>query len=224
MTVPMSVPTVAVGATVQRSVPPDSYVVVATAVARAADSTTATAHLTTRFGELEAVISGLADRALTIERGGVSVHPDWDAQPYGGGKTPAGWRASRHLSAEGRDLSRVAELVGALGRVAEVEIGGPHWRLDHDNPAHAELAAEAVHEAIARAGRYAATLGGTLGRLVELTDTGTGSGGRDMAMAAMAGMEAGRPGGPGLEMLDFTPQPIDVYASIQGRWYLTLPD
>jgi uncharacterized protein YggE len=224
MTIPMSLPTVAVGATVQRAVAADSYVVVAIAVARAADSTAAAAHLATRFGELEAVVNALPHLALTVEQGGVAVHPDWDAQPYGGGKTPTGWRASRQLTLEGRDLSQVAELVGALGRVVEVEIGGPRWQLDRDNPAHAELAAEAVHEAIARAGRYAATLGGTLGRLVELTDTGMGGGGRDMAMASMAGMEAGRPGGPGLEMLDFTPQPIDVYASIQGRWYLTLPD
>ena len=32
------------------------------------------------------------------------------------------------------------------------------------------------------------------------------------------------PGAPGLETLDFTPQPIDVNASVDARWYLTLPD
>lgn len=222
MTIPTSLPTVAVSASVQRAVAPDSYAVVATAVARAADSTTAAANLVTRFSELEAVVSGWPQLALTLERGGVSVHPDWDAQPYAGDKTPTGWRASRQLSAEGRDLSQVAELVGALGRVVDVEIAGPHWQLDRDNPAHAELAAEAVHEAIARAGRYAAALGGTLGRLVELADTGMDHSGIRLA-ARSAGM-AMDSGGPGLETLDFTPQPIDVYAGVQGRWYLALPD
>jgi uncharacterized protein len=222
MTVPMSPPTVAVSASVQRAVAPDYYVVVATTVARAPDSSVAASQLAARFGELEAVVSGLPHLALKVERGAVSVSPDWEVQPHGGGKAPTGWQASRQLSATGRDPNQVAELVGALGRVAEIMIDGPHWQLDRGNPVHAELAAEAVHEAIARAGRYAAALGGTLGRLVELTDTGMGHGGRDMAM-----MVAGHPAMPadaGLEMLDFTPQPIDVHASVQGRWYLTLPD
>ncbi|MDT4984526.1 MAG: uncharacterized protein QOF95_2016 [Pseudonocardiales bacterium] len=223
MTIPMSQPTVAVSATVQRAVAPDSYSVVAIAVARAADSTTAAAHLTTRFGELEAVVNGLPHLALKVEQGGLAVHPDWDAQPYGGDKAPTGWRASRQLSLEGRDVRQVAELVGALGRVPDVEIGGPRWQLDRDNPAHAELAAEAVHEAIARAGRYATALGGSLGRLVELTDIGMGGGVREMAVSlALAG--SSKAAGPGLETLDFTPQPLDVSASVQGRWYLTLPD
>jgi uncharacterized protein YggE len=221
MTVPMSLPTVAVSGSVQRAVVPDSYIVLATAVARAADSATATGQLVTRYGELEAVVSGLAHLALKLEPGGISVHPDWDAQPYGE-KGPSGWRASRQLSAEGRDLSQVAELVGALGRVADVEIAGPRWQLDRDNPVHAELAAEAVHEAIARAGRYAAALGGTLGRLVELTDAGMNHGGVRLASAkAEMALDSG---GAGLETLYFTPQPIDVYASVQGRWYLSLPD
>lgn len=223
MTNPMSLPTVAVSASVQRAVAPDYYAVAATAVARAADSTTAAANLVTRFSELEAVVSGRPQLALKLERGAVTVHPDWEAQPYAVDKIPTGWRASRQLSVEGRDLSQVADLVGALGRVADVEIGGPLWQLDRDNPAYAELAAEAVHEAIARAGRYAAALGGTLGRLVELTDAGMDHGGMRLA-AGVALMSARDAGGPGLEMLDFTPQPVDVYASVQGRWYLNLPD
>jgi uncharacterized protein YggE len=219
MTTLASLPTVAVSATVQRAVAPDSYAVVATAAVHAADSATAAAQLAARFGELEAVVGALPHLALEVERGAVAVHPDWAPQPYGGGKAPTGWRASRQLSAEGRDLGQVAELAGAIGRVAGVKLGGPNWQLDRDNPAHAELAAEAVHEAIARAGRYATALGGTLGRLVELTDTGM-AGGREFA-AATSLMAAD---GAGLESMDFTPQPIEVYASVQGRWYLTLPD
>ncbi|PZS27470.1 MAG: hypothetical protein DLM58_18815 [Pseudonocardiales bacterium] len=221
MSQPMSLPTVAVDASVQRAVAPDSYVVIARAVARAADSSTAAAQLAARFGELETVARGLTHLALEVERGAVSVHPDWEAQPYGG-KTPSGWRATRDLTATGRDLSQVAELVGALGRIADVEIEGPHWQLDRDNPVHAELAAEAVHEAIARAGRYAAALGGRLGRLVELTDTGMG-GGREMGFARQISSR-GADMVVGLETLDFTPQPIEVYAGVQGRWYLSLPD
>ncbi|MDQ1463684.1 MAG: uncharacterized protein QOC73_625 [Actinomycetota bacterium] len=222
MTIPMSPATVAVSASVQRAVAPDSYLVIATAVVHGADSATAAAHLVTRFVELEAVVSGLPHLGLKVERGGVSVYPEWDAKPYRG-KTPTRWLARRQLSAEGRDLGQVAELVGAIGRLADVEIAGPHWQLDRDNPTHAELAAEAVHEAIARAGRYAAALGGTMGRLVELTDTGMSSGGRDITFAASMSMDR-QSGGAVLELLDFTPQPIDLYASVQGRWYLTLPD
>lgn len=223
MTIPTSLPTVAVSASVQRAVAPDSYVMIGRAVARAPDSAAAAAALVTRFAELEAGVAGLTNLALDVERSGVSVHPDWESQPYGT-KEPNGWRATRQLSVTGRHLNQVADLAGALGRVADVEIEGPHWQLDRDNPVHAELATEAVHEAIARAGRYATALGGTLGRLVELTDSGLGGGGHDMAFAMSAGGRPGGPSEPGLETLDFTPQPIEVYAGVQGRWYLKLPD
>lgn len=218
---PTSLPTVAVGASAQRSVTPDSYVVTARTVATAPDSAAAAAGLAARDGDVAVVLSRLAHLSLDVERGGVSVHPDWTANPYGGSSQPSGWRASRELRLTGRDATQVAELVGALARVVGVEIEGPYWQLDRDNPVHTELAAEAVHEAVARARRYAAALGGTLGRLAELSDTGMG-GGREMRFAMSSA--AGDSSGAGLESLDFTPQPIDVSASVQGRWYLTLPD
>lgn len=219
MSTPTRQPTVAVAANVQRAVAPDSYVVVARTVVYAADCATAVSALATRFGELDAVVTGLAHLHLDVERGAVSVHPDWNKQAYAGGG-PSGWAANRHVRVIGSELSQVAELVGALGRVPAVEIEGPHWQLDRGNPAHAELAADAVREAIARAQRYATALGGTLGQLVELSDTGLG-GGPDMRLAMGQGMSSDQVAG--LETLDFTPQPIDLSASVQGRWYLTLP-
>jgi uncharacterized protein len=212
-----SLPTVAVHGIAERSVAPDSYNLVARVAVEAAQTQVAAEGLAEGFAALEATIAQLAHLNLDVERTGISMYED--AKPLGSRRSA--WHASRAMTLTGRDTSQVAEVAGALGRVPDVAIEGPHWRVERDNPAHAEIQAEAVREALARAERYAAALGGTLGRLVELSDTGMGGGGYRLAMAASARDIGGR---PGLESMDFTPQPIEISAGVQGRWYLNLTD
>jgi uncharacterized protein len=211
-----SLPTVAVHGVAERSVAPDSYNLVARVAVEAEQTQAAAEALTERFAALEATIAQLGHLNLEVERTGVSMYED--GKPLGSrGNT---WHASRAMTLTGHDTSQVAEVAGALGRLPDVAIEGPQWQVEPDNPVHAEIQADAVREALARAQRYAAALGGTLGRLVELSDTGMG-GGRAMRFAASA-MDMG--GRPGLESMDFTPQPVEISAAVQGRWYLTLAE
>jgi uncharacterized protein YggE len=76
-----------------------------------------------------------------------------------------------------------------------------------------------VYEALARAERYAAALGGRLGPLIELADPGVGN--RGPRTIALAGAYASPDGG--VETLDFTPVPLEVEVSVEGRWALVLP-
>jgi uncharacterized protein YggE len=215
MSTPTNLPTVCVRANAGRAVEPDSYVVIARALGHGADSAGAARELSARCGELDAAVLALPRLSADIERGAVVVHPDWESAK---GRKAQRWHGSREMRVSGHDTRQVAELVGAISAVAGVEIEGPHWQLGRDNPAHAELAAEAVREAMTRARRYAAALGGTLGRLVELSDTGMGGGMRHFSAGSVSAGAS-----PGLDTLDFTPQPVDLSAGVEARWYLTLP-
>jgi uncharacterized protein len=217
MSQPGSLPTIAVHGTAERSVAPDSYVVLARVSVEAAQTGAASTALAQRFGALEAAVAELAHLRLDVERSGVSMYED--PKPFGD-HGPV-WHGSRALTLTGHDTSQVGELAGALGRVPNVAIEGPLWQIERDHPVHAEIQAEAVHAAQQRAERYAVALGGVLGRLVELSDTGMG-GFEPMRVASSLAMDSG--GMPGLETLDFTPQPVEVSASVNGRWYLTLAE
>lgn len=123
-----------------------------------------------------------------------------------------------------RDLELAADVSGVLGGVADVVVDGPEWSVDPHHSAFHELQAAAVHEARARAQRYAAALGGTLGRLVELSDIGHGGvfQSRASKRAASPAMSVIEP--PGLESLDLSPRPVELSASVNARWYLVLPE
>jgi uncharacterized protein YggE len=69
----------------------------------------------------------------------------------------------------------------------------------------------AVRDAQARAGRYAEAVGGRLGRLVEIADTN---------MPVLRANALGFAGG--LATMDFTPAPVKVSASVEGRWLIDL--
>ncbi|MCU1658055.1 MAG: hypothetical protein JWO57_2711 [Pseudonocardiales bacterium] len=212
MSQPTSLPTIAVHGTALRSVAPDSFLIVARVIVEASQSGAAADALVQRYAALEAALAAL-DLDVDIQRGPVTSYEDVSPDA---GRGPM-WRAMRDMTLTGRDTSQAAALAGALGRVPDTAIEGPHWQIEGDNPAHHEIQADAVREALARAERYAAALGGTLGRLVELSDTEVGSG-RHMVFAASA---RAADHGPGLETLDFTPQPIELHASVQARWFLT---
>jgi uncharacterized protein YggE len=213
MTSPSMSPTVAVTAHAQREVPPDSFVLTGRVSTRGEDSAAAMRELATRYRELEAAVAALAS-SFEIRHESINNWPE-------GGRRQI-WHANRAITLTGNDLSTVAAAAAALASVPDVALEGPLWRVDRDNPAHAELQAEAVQEARARAERYAAALGGVLGRLVELSDPGAG-GGMLYRMSAHA-LASG--GGEAMDIasVDLSPQPIEISASVNATWYLVLPD
>ena len=115
-------------------------------------------------------------------------------------------------------LDAVGELVVALGRLDDVEVSGPFWRLRPDSGAAEEARLAAVRDAVTRARQYAAAFGAGLTALVEVRDTGTGGGGFRVAgaMAPMARFE-------GEPQLDLVPARQEVHGSVEVRFTMSEP-
>jgi uncharacterized protein len=212
MTSSPTLPTVAVTANAQREVVPDSFVLTGRVSTRSADSTTALTELAARYRQLETAVAALPP-TFEIRHEAINNWPE-------GGRRQL-WHATRAITVTGRDVAAVADAATAMASVPDVALEGPLWRVDRDNPAYAEMQAEAVHAARARAERYAAALGGTLGRLVELSDPGAD--GMHYAMRAH-GLAAGGAEAMDIAGIDLSPQPIEIMAAVNATWFLVLPD
>jgi len=213
---------VAVHASAYRDVTPDSFDAVVRLVCRAADAAAAMTALIAGFARVEEAIEALPTTSdVTVSRTGVSQRKIiWRPEPQ---LVTTEWLASRQITLTGRDTEQAGPIIAPFAALTDtvdgLELDGPTWRLDRDNPVHAELQTEAVHEARVRAERYAAALGARLGPLIELADPGM-DGYRGATMKAMAAYDVG---GEGFETMDFTPVPIEVEAGVEGRWTLILP-
>jgi uncharacterized protein YggE len=206
-------PQVAVHASARREVVPDSFEIVVRVACRSMDADAAMAALTTGFAHVERTIDALPASDVLARRGAVSQRSmPWEQHPA--------WLASRHVTLTGRDVEHAADVIAPFATLSStvdgLELTGPIWNLDPDNPVYEQLQSEAVREARARAQRYAAALGGTLGPLIELADPGM-----ERGAVAVASRSAGY--AEGLETMDFSPVPIELEASVDGRWALVLP-
>jgi uncharacterized protein len=221
----LPLPQVAVRSTVYRDVTPDSFEVTVRLVCRAADAAAAATSLTTGFARIEQTIDSLPGPDLTIERSAVSQRKAmW--RHHSDGAQITEWIAARHVVVTGRDNERAGPVMRAFAELTDtvdgIELHGPSWRLDNDNPAYGEVQADAVGEALARARRYAVTLGGRLGTLIELADTGLLDGGPVRHESVSLGLMAGG-SGEGFETMDFTPVPVQISATVDARWALIVP-
>jgi len=148
----LPLPQVAVRSTVHRDVMPDSFEVTVRLVCRAAEGSAAATSLTTGFARIEQTIDSLPGPDLTIERGAVSQRKaTWRHRPDGALITE--WIAARHVVITGRDNERAGAVMRAFAELTDtvdgIELHGPSWRLDNDNPAYGGLPADAVGEALA---------------------------------------------------------------------------
>ena len=209
----MKTPTVLVTGSVEREVDPDLFVLTGRVTVRAADSAAANSALAQRFTTLDQAAMALGADGITLRRGSV--------YSYGEHGRARRWIAARELSINCLDTSRAAEVAGVLGRVPDVTVEGPYWRLGPTNSVYAEVQADAVREARVRAERYADALGRQLGELVELRD---GGGSMPAHFAAARTLASYSTEDAGLESMDMTPVPQTVHASVEARWYLVLPD
>lgn len=212
-----SAPHVAVHATAHRDVTPDRFEAIARVACHRAAAGDAAQALAAGFARVEETLTALPrELEVTTRRSAVSQqrvdHPDRDPE----------WIAARTLTLISPDVGQagavLAPFAALIGVVDGLELHGPSWQLDQDNPVHGELQAEAVQQARVRATRYAAALGATLGRLIQVADPSGPSG---WPGARAVPMSYG--GGEGFETMDFTPEPIAVEVSVDASWTLILP-
>ena len=181
---------------------------------RARDRQTALERCSARQAEVSAVVAAAGDAVEVTETTGVSVHLEVRDR-----RAPGEPVASLHTRLTLGRLDAVGELVVALGRLDDVDVSGPYWRLRPDSPATEQARLAAVRDAVTRARQYAAAFGAHLTALVEVSDTGLGGGGLRVAaaMAPMARFESE-------PQLDLVPARQEVHGSVEVRFAMSEPD
>ena len=181
---------------------------------RARDRQTALERCSARQDEVAAVVAAAGDAVEVAETTAVSVHLEVRDR-----RAPGEPVASLHTRLTLGRLDAVGELVVALGRLDDVEVSGPSWRLRPDSPAAERARLAAVTDAVTRARQYAAAFGAHLTALLEVSDTGVGAGGLRVAgaMASMARFE-------GEPHLDLVPARQEVHGSVELRFTMSEPD
>ncbi len=210
----MSSPQVVVRGEALLVVEPEIADVDVTIRVRARDRQTALERCSARQDEVAAVVADASDAVELTETTGVSVHLEVRDR-----RAPGEPVASLHTRLTLGRLDAVGELVVALGRLDDVEVSGPYWRLRPESGAVEQARLAAVRDAVRRARQYAAAFGAELTGLVEVSDTGAGGGGLRVAgaMAPMARFE-------GEPHLDLVPARQEVHGAVEVRFTMSEPD
>ena len=181
---------------------------------RARDRQTALERCNARQDEVAAVVATAGDAVEVAETTGVSVHLEVRDR-----RAPGEPVATVHTRLTLGRLDAVGELVVALGRLDDVDVSGPDWRLRPDSRAAEDARLAAVRDAVTRARSYAAAFGARLTALLEVRDTGVSGGGLRVA-AAMDSMA--RFGGE--PHLDLVPARQEVHGAVEVRFTMSEPD
>jgi uncharacterized protein YggE len=181
---------------------------------RARDRQTALERCSARQEEVAAVVAAAGDAVEVAETAGVSVHLEVRDR-----RAPGEPVASLHTRLVLGRLDAVGELVVALGRLDDVEVSGPFWRLRPDSAAAEQARLAAVQDAVSRARQYAAAFGAHLTALVEVRDTGVADGGFQVAApgASMARFQSE-------PHLDLVPARQEVHGAVEVRFTMSEPD
>lgn len=182
---------------------------------RARDRQTALERCRAAQEQVTAVAAAAGDAIESVETTSVSVYLEVRDR-----RAPGEPVASVQTRMTVARLDAVGELVVALGRLDDVEVSGPTWRLRPDSPAVEQARLAAVRDAVHRARQYAAAFEARLTSLLEVSDAGLGGGGLRVA-AAMA--PVGRFEDSELT-LDLTPPRQEVHGVVEVRFAMSEPD
>ena len=180
---------------------------------RARDRETALERCRAAHDQVAAVATAGGDAVETVETTAVSVYLEVRDRRAPG--EPVACVQTRLTV--GR-LDAVGELVVALGRLDDVEVSGPTWRLRPDSPVLEQARLDAVGDAVRRARQYAAAFGAELTALLEVRDAGLGGARVAAPMAAMARFESSE------LHLDLTPPRQEVHGAVEVRFAMSEPD
>jgi hypothetical protein len=210
----VALPQVVVRGEAMLLVDPEIADVDVTVQVRARDRQIALERCAVRQDEVAAVVAAAGNAVEVVETTGVSVYLEVRDR-----RAPGEPVATVHTRLTLGRLDAVGELVVALGRLDDVEVSGPNWRLRPDSPAFEQARLAAVRDSVARARQYAAAFGARLTALLEVSDTGLSGGGIRVAgaMASMARFESE-------PQLDLVPSRQEVHGSVEVRFTMSEPD
>jgi uncharacterized protein YggE len=213
MSNPTPVPQVAVRGEALLLVEPEVADIDLTVRGRGRDRETALERCRARQSEVTEVATAAGDAVETVETTGAAVHPETGDR---GAMTSV---ASIHTRLTVGRLDAVGDLVVAFGRLDDVEVFGPMWRLRPTSPSIEEARMAAVRDALHRARQYARAFGAELIALLSVSDTGLSAGGPRFAapMAAVARFEVGEP------RFDLAPARQEVHGAVEVRFAMSEP-
>jgi uncharacterized protein YggE len=214
MTGPSPTPQVIVRGEAVLFADPELAVVDVTVRGRGRDRDTALQRCSARQAEVTGVLTSAGDAVESVETAGTAVYPE----TADGGMTVS--VATVHTRITVRQLEAVGDLVVGLGRLDDVEVSGPGWRLRENSPPIEEARLAAVRDAVHRARQYAAAFGAELTALLEVRDAGLSGGGLRVAdaMATMARFESSA------LQLDLAPARQEVHGAVEVRFAMSEPD
>jgi uncharacterized protein YggE len=212
---PTSAPQVVVRGQAVLAVDPEIAELTVAVTGRARDRQSALERCRARQDEVEAVVRAAGDAVETVATTGASVHVERRDRPGDGDPV-----ATVHTRLTVGRLDAVGDLVVALGRLDDVAVSGPWWRLRPDSPAVEQARLAAVRDAVHRAGQYATAFGAELTALLEVRDAGLSGDGFRVAEAAAAVA----PFGESELRLDLTPARQEVHGAVEVRFAMSPPD
>jgi len=214
-------PIVAVRGEVVREVAPELAELGVTVAARDKDRQTTLTRLTERITALRSLLDRYADAIERRETGAVFVRPETKRS----GERVAAYTGTVSTTVTVTDFTVLGELLVAVADQDLTSVYGPSWSLRPDSPVYAEARRAAIADAFARGREYAGAVGARVVRLLELTDTGLGSGGappvRPMAFGVQARSAVNYDAAPAFEL---EPQRQQVRASVEARFAISEPD
>jgi uncharacterized protein YggE len=214
MASPVPVPQVVVRGEATLLVEPEVADLGVTVTGRGRDREIALERCRARQAEVAEVLEATGGALEVRETTGLSVHDE-----PGDGALPQAVASVYTRVTVGR-LDAVADLAVALGRLDDVDVSGPTWRLRPDSP-HVERARlAAVQDAVHRARQYAAAFGAELIALLEVRDSGVSDGGFQVAeaMATMARFDVDN------LHLDLSPARQEVHGTVEVRFTMSEAD
>ena len=182
---------------------------------RARDRETALERCQAAQAQVAAVAEAAGDALEAVEASSASVHLEVRDR-----RAPGEPVASVQTRLTVVRLDAVGDLLVDLGRLDDVDVSGPGWRLRPDSPVVEQARLDAVRDAVHRARQYAAAFGAHLTALLEVSDAGLGGGGLRVAgaMASMARFEDSQ------VHLDLTPPRQEVHGAVEVRFAMSPPD
>jgi uncharacterized protein YggE len=216
MTIPTPAPQVVVRGEATLVVDPEIAELGVTVTGRARDRQSALERCRARQDEVTAVVTAAGDAVESVETTGLSVHRE--VRDRRGDGDPV---ASLYTRLTVGRLDVLGDLVVALGRLDDVAVTGPWWRLRPESPVVERARLTAVRDAVRRARQYAAAFGAELTTLLEISDTGL-SGGSALRVASATAEMA--PFGDGELRLDLAPARQEVHGAVEVRFAMSAPD
>lgn len=113
---------------------------------------------------------GIEDKDIKTQN--ISVHQDEETFYEEGRqkRRPGQWRVNNSITITLRDVDRASELADLLAKSGATNVYGPNFSLEEGQISDEALLEEAINDAKEKAGIIAASSGGSLGRILSITE------------------------------------------------------